>query len=391
MNVVIVASKLNLNGAGSNISLHHLATRLAKRVDSLKVVTVNIEQSNNLSKDVLYEAHPISEPGRSNITKLYDLVSFLRSNEDCTDIYHFFSPIFLPIGGLYRKLGGTTPVAGRLNSYTMFCTNPNLMDGDCHQNCSISKKILHDNRASSTKIKSLHMYLYKHFSAEFLSSYVDVFFAISPQIANIYSDIGIDYDKIAVIPNFYDEDFHNEEQSAVKSDILYVGRLEPSKGVDILLKSLEQVGMDLKVSIIGDGSEMENLIELSKSMSKVVDIDFHGWIPYDQLSAYYRGATVFVHPGRWPEPFGRTILESMQCGTPPIVSDVGAPPWIINDKRLNFDRNNTDSLADTISSILSNEDLYNELTIQCEQRLEDFRPSYVVDEIVNLYNSETEC
>jgi glycosyltransferase involved in cell wall biosynthesis len=90
---------------------------------------------------------------------------------------------------------------------------------------------------------------------------------------------------------------------------------------------------------------------------------------------------VFVHPGRWPEPFGRTVLEAMQFHTPCIVSNVGAPPWIVDQSGLIFDNGDSEDLATKLKQILIDEGLRSSLQKQCGERIQKFQPDSVVDNI----------
>jgi glycosyltransferase involved in cell wall biosynthesis len=117
-------------------------------------------------------------------------------------------------------------------------------------------------------------------------------------------------------------------------------------------------------------------------------VQFHGWVDHDQLTNYYTNADLFVHPGRWPEPFGRTILEAMQCATPVVVSDVGAPPWIIDSPETVFTRNSASDLARTVDRVLDTPS--ENITDRYQQRLQQFTPERVVSNIEAYYTELVE-
>lgn len=110
--------------------------------------------------------------------------------------------------------------------------------------------------------------------------------------------------------------------------ILYVGRIEPLKGLDILLEavSLLEDSADTRLMIVGgsleDDAELERLKGLSEELGIHEKVTFTGSVPQDMLPDFYSAADVFVLPSYY-ESFGLVALEAMACGTPVIVSRVG--------------------------------------------------------------------
>ena len=110
--------------------------------------------------------------------------------------------------------------------------------------------------------------------------------------------------------------------------ILYVGRIEPLKGLDILLRAVALLNgaADTNLLIVGgnleDDAELERLKALARSLNISDIVTFTGSVHQEALPAYYSAADVFVLPS-WYESFGLVALEAMSCGTPVIVSRVG--------------------------------------------------------------------
>ena len=110
--------------------------------------------------------------------------------------------------------------------------------------------------------------------------------------------------------------------------ILYVGRIEPLKGIDILLKAvaLLEDPADNRLVIVGgsleDDLELERLKGLSETLGIQGKVTFTGSVPQGILPDFYSAADVFVLPSYY-ESFGLVALEAMACGTPVVVSRVG--------------------------------------------------------------------
>ena len=103
-------------------------------------------------------------------------------------------------------------------------------------------------------------------------------------------------------------------------DLVYVGRLIKTKGLDKLIRALK--GSKIKLAIYGEGPELENLINLSKIMN--VDARFFGYIKAEDLPNAYSSAKVGVFPSISREGVVTSMLEAMSCGLPVIVTDKGS-------------------------------------------------------------------
>lgn len=115
-----------------------------------------------------------------------------------------------------------------------------------------------------------------------------------------------------------------------KVNLLFVGRFDPQKGVDFLLKVFKDYEEDLQhihLWIIGD-----NVVSDGKGIDKknTDNITFLGWIPHEELPAYYEACDAVIMPSRW-EAFGLVAIEAMKYGKPVIVSNRGALPELVKE------------------------------------------------------------
>lgn len=389
MNVTFLAEKLDRTG-GSSFSLDLIARQLSERGHSIKILTTNLFHENNVSDDVPYEVTENITNSDTQYRGYPKIKNVLSRYEENSDIYHIFNPQHLSIAGLYRR-SGTVPTVGRLNAYDAFCTNPSMMDGECYRDCSLTDKIRHDDREITEKLAKTPQYVYQHVSPRFINN-LDRLFAISPAIKKVYLHNYINKEMIDVVPNFYDPEFTRHPSSGINilSDeftILYVGRIRTEKGVDLLVDAAKKLDMaGISINIVGEGIVREELEAEVEEYNLTESIRFHGWVDQSNLSEFYKQSDVFVHPGRWPEPFGRTILEALQCDCPPVVSDIGAPPWIIEDIGEVFEPNNSTDLADKLHNLQKSSEL-SSYKNRCEQRVEHFEPEKVISKMENRYNS----
>jgi D-inositol-3-phosphate glycosyltransferase len=116
--------------------------------------------------------------------------------------------------------------------------------------------------------------------------------------------------------------------------LLYVGRLEPQKGIERLLAAISHLKHlpKIKLAVIGgDGHhepEFQRLLQLSKELDIRDKVFFAGRVDQQDLPPYYSAANLLVVPSHH-ESFGLVALEALACGTAVVASDVGAMRDII--------------------------------------------------------------
>jgi D-inositol-3-phosphate glycosyltransferase len=122
--------------------------------------------------------------------------------------------------------------------------------------------------------------------------------------------------------------------------VLYVGRLEPLKGVDILVQAMSLLTRsDAQLLIVGGdthaASELRQLNRLARSLGLEDRISFAGAVEQSTLPLYYNAADVCVMPSHY-ESFGLVAVESMACGTPVIGSRVGGLATTVGDGKTGY-------------------------------------------------------
>ena len=117
--------------------------------------------------------------------------------------------------------------------------------------------------------------------------------------------------------------------------LLFVGRIERLKGVDILLETAAALDYRSKVTLlIAGGSqsspEMDRLKNIAGELGIASMTRFLGSVPQSELAHYYNAADVCVLPSYY-ESFGLAALEASACGTPVVASRVGGLPSVVKD------------------------------------------------------------
>ncbi len=133
--------------------------------------------------------------------------------------------------------------------------------------------------------------------------------------------------KIVVIHNGVKVPAISKDYSASASEkvnFVYLGRLDSSKGVHVLLRAFADGSFkNAFLHIIGAGPELATLKRLAHVLSIETRVHFHGTIPYSQVMGELVKMDIFVLPTLRVEGFPMTIVEAMFCGLPVIASDKG--------------------------------------------------------------------
>jgi D-inositol-3-phosphate glycosyltransferase len=149
-----------------------------------------------------------------------------------------------------------------------------------------------------------------------------------------------------------------------KKILLFVGRIDPVKGIDQLLRALTYLHSfkGLRLFIIGGDeysrTELEKLKKLSAELELQDSVTFLGLVRHDQLPYYYSAADVCIVPSYY-ESFGLVALEALACGTPIIATDVGDLRNIIRQEETGYvvADNTPEKLAAAIDHFLSRPNL----------------------------------
>jgi len=172
--------------------------------------------------------------------------------------------------------------------------------------------------------------------------------------------------------------------------ILTARRLYYSKGIDILIKSFSKLAKKHKnnLIIVGDGPELENLVNLTKSLELEKRVKFIGSVNINKLYSLMRNALIHVCPSR-SEGGGNVNIEAQAVGCATIGSDVGGiPEYILHNKTgLIFEPENIKSLTKQLNLLLTDKLLRKNLIKNAYSRLSIFNWEIIYPKYLKLYES----
>ena len=184
--------------------------------------------------------------------------------------------------------------------------------------------------------------------------------------------------------------------------ILFVGRIEPLKGIDTLLRAIALVAPkvphwqeNLSVVIIGGAqgagadkvnAELTRLERMRADLGIEELVTFRGAQDQDSLVYHYSAAEMVVMPSHY-ESFGMVALEAMACGAPVVASKVGGLAFNVQDGQTGFlvPERDAEALAAKIRLLLEDDSLRKKLGQQAAQWAGRYGWPVIADQMLELY------
>ncbi len=178
--------------------------------------------------------------------------------------------------------------------------------------------------------------------------------------------------------------------SVVQPNLVFVGRLEPRKGLEDLVRAfvlLKTDHPDLRLYVVGDGPERDRCQALLPTRLRS-DVVFLGRVDNDEVPRVMASASVFVSPARGGESFGIVLAEAMAAGAPLVASDLPGYRSVATDgvnARLVPPRDPA-ALAAAVTALLANPAMAAALAAQARHDVERFDWPAVADRVRAIHD-----
>ena len=271
-------------------------------------------------------------------------------------IYHHLSPSIL-----WELKASNVPVLYHVNDFKLLCPNYNLVSngtvceackGGAFRNVFRSRCYPgHAARAALVTEAYFHRYLGTYRNC------VDLFMAPSEFVRDKFVEHGWDGAKFEVLPHF--QELHPMKAPAADVPILYFGRLSAEKGVDDLIRAMQQFP-HLSLVIAGDGPQRAELELLVRSLP-MRNVVFVGQVGPDERDRLISQSRFTVLPSHAYETLGKTILESYAQGRAVIATDIGSRREFVKHGETGLLYRGVDQLVQSIRLLDANPELAAEM------------------------------
>ena len=269
-------------------------------------------------------------------------------------IYHHLSPSIL-----WELRAQNVPVLYHLNDFKLLCPTYNFVSGG--RACEMCKggsfwqalraRCYLGAAARATLVAEAYVH-------RWLGTYrkcVDLFLAPSRFVRDKFVEHGWDAAHFEVLPHF--QDIHTIVEPPNDGPILYFGRLSAEKGIDDLIRAMQQLP-HISLVVVGDGPEKNELEQLTASL-RLTNVEFVGYLGGEERDRRIAESRFTILPSHAYETLGKTILESYAHGRAVIASDIGSRRELIHDREtgLLYRVGSVNQLADAIQLLAANPEL----------------------------------
>lgn len=282
--------------------------------------------------------------------------------------------IILAIKDYEKKESTKVKILYTAHDYQLVCPN-HMMYTPAEENCEacikgnfincFKNRCIHSSAAKSI-IGALEGYYWK---ANAVYKYIDKIICPSAFMKSKLDANPVFKDKTIVLHNFIEK---VEKEDVEKEDyVLYFGRFSREKGLDAIISA-----KDINFVCAGTGPLDEDI----KKYSHIKNVGFKSG---KELEMLIRKAKCSVYPSIWYENCPFSVMESIMYGTPVVGADIGGIPELIDNNKTGvlFKSSDAQDFADKINSIISNNDILENMQKNCFEAefdtVEEYTEKYI--------------
>lgn len=231
------------------------------------------------------------------------------------------------------------------------------------------------------KFFAKHTCLVKHYLLR-----TDANIVLSGFLANIFDKHHLPY---TIIPNIIElDDSHYRQHDVLLPHFICTRAHEPLYNIPCILRAfgkVQSVLSEATLTLVGDGSEHEKLIQLSQDLN-LKNITFTGRVDNSAIYEYLDQAD-FMLSAPTVDNMPVSVLEAMNAGLLVISSNVGGVPYMIDDGEtgLLFESDNSDQLAEKMLWAIENQSPCKEIITKAHREVGRYRWESVKEQLYNTY------
>lgn len=255
-----------------------------------------------------------------------------------------------------------------------------MRDGKWCEECFADKKsVLRHRCMTGGLVGSLIGYQEaKKWTVERLQRSVDAFICPSEFMARTLQKGGFDQQKLHVHSNFIETKKVGTPHFGKQDYYVYLGQMNPIKGVRTLCKTASKLPM--KLIMIGGGVILD---ELKEQYADCPQIEFKGQQTWEEIKPLLEGARFMVLPSECSENNPLSVIESLSLGTPVLGSNIGGIPELIcADNGDVFTSGNSNSLTEKIQDLWTRTFDYQQIA---EKAIASYSDESYYNYLISLY------
>ncbi len=206
--------------------------------------------------------------------------------------------------------------------------------------------------------------------------------------------------EIYIIPCGIREEFFEIENNEVENRLLFVGGIEPRKGLLNLLKAVKIIKKeipDVRLHIVGSVRKQgyfNSLTDYVKQNNLNENIIFKGELTNEEIKKEFSECSLFVFPSK-EESFGIVLAEAEACGKPVVASDIGGIPYVVDDNKTGFlvEYGNFENFAEKVLILLKDKNLRINMGKAGKEKAKQFSNKDIAEKYYKLYEKviKNEC
>jgi len=378
LNLLLVTPYYPPHFGGLEVVAYHVASEMAKRGHNIDVVTTEFKDNSEVLEQNA-KIHRLSVNFKVFNTPVslgaYKIIKKLAQGADLIHTYAY--PVY------FSDIAAHVAVERKIPFVLQWVVDPR--QSPIYRKSLIGKIIT-------------NMYFQFHGNRVFKEA--SVIIVPSEQHRKHLINYQVPTEKMVVIPNGIDTNLFNPnvpvcdlkyDRDRFQFVVLYVGRIDEQKGLDILLKAFPEVlrrHPDTLLVVIGLCDQASYLREIHGCLGEIKGhVKFIESISHHQLPKYYKSADVLAFPSRY-ESFGMVPLEAMACGTPVVGTPVGVVANLIRRAGVLVRKEDPENLAEALNKLLSESELRERLGKKgVELVSQKYRWEKIIDRYEAIYRS----
>jgi glycosyltransferase involved in cell wall biosynthesis len=284
------------------------------------------------------------------------------------DVVHSHNLPGFSVGAWQKAKARHLPLVHTLHDYSLLCARSSMFRSEnCREQCAACRLYASSKRRSSDLVDAVaavsRFVLERHLQHGF--------FARSAQREVIFNG----YEIRSPVPD--------ARKAAMPLQLGFLGRLQPSKGIEWLLQRLTDLPSEQWEIWVAGAGEAGYVAELQRRYGSP-RVRFLGFVRPEELFARI---DVLLVPSLWQEPFGMTIIEAYAHGIPVIAANRGGSPEIVDHGHTGFliDPDSPHSLLTAIRSVREDPELVTRMRRNVLEKAKEFSTRQMVDRYLALY------